>query len=175
MRLPASRTLSGAIWIQIVRRTYDEAVYRPTPGVTSRAAIALVFLTALSGCASTITSPAVSPKASNRRPSISVIPDPTGVALPIVAGSAKSGTSLPWSLIRVDHADNRIYLSVSGPGNLCTTPTGVQVDETAQTVTIRAVGRSTDGPCTAQKITIIGYVAPKTPIGARLIEHADAH
>jgi len=149
-------------------------VYRPTSGVTSRAAIALVFLTVLSGCASTMTSPAISPKVSNPRPSVSAIPDPTGVALPIVAGSAKSGASLPWSLIRVDRADNRIYLSVTGPGNLCTTPTGVQVDETAQTVTIRAVGRSTDGPCTAQKITMIGYVAPKAPIDARRIEHADA-
>ena len=86
----------------------------------------------------------------------------------------ESGASLPWSLIRVDRADNRIYLSVSGPGNLCTTPTGVQVDETAQTVTIRAVGRSTDGPCTAQKITMIGYVATKAPIDARRIEHAEA-
>lgn len=149
-------------------------VYRPTNGVTSRAVIALMFLTTLSGCSSTMTSPAFSPKPWNPRPSTSAIPAPTGVALPIVAGSAKSGLSLPWSLIQIDRADNRIYLSVTGPGNLCTTPTGVQVDETAQTVTIRAVGRSTDGPCTAQKMTMIGYVTPQAPIGDRQIEHAHA-
>ena len=149
-------------------------MYHPSRGVTLRAAIALVFLTALSGCVSTMTPPAISPKPWNPRPSTRAIPAPTGVALPIVAGSAKSGPSLPWSLIRVDRADNRVYLSVTGPGNLCNTPTGVQVDETAQTVTIRAVGRSTDDPCTTQKMTMIGCVAPQAPIGDRQIEHAHA-
>lgn len=150
-------------------------VHRYIPGVTSMTAVILVFVTALSGCVSTTTAPASSPAASKPRPSVSAIPAPSGSPLPIVAGSAKSRPSLPWSLIGVDRADNRIYLSATGPGYLCATPVGVQVEGTTQTVTIRVVGRSTHGPCTAQKLTMFGYVVTKTPIGTRQIKHADTH
>ena len=132
-------------------------------------AVVLGIVAALSGCATTSTlpesSPTASPTASIPGPGVSTIPAPAGVALLIVSGPAKSRPSLPWSLIRVNRADSRIYLSATGPGRDCTTPVGAHVDETTQTVTIRVVGRSAHGPCTAQKLTMIGYVVTKAPIG----------
>ena len=144
-------------------------------GLTSTAALILGVVAALSGCAPTTTSPEPSPTASISRPGINVIPAPTGVALPFITGSARSQPSLPWSLIRVDHTNNRIYLSADSAALGCTTPIGVQLEETTQAVTIRVVGTSAESPCTAQMMTLIGYVITKAPIGSRHIEHAATH
>jgi hypothetical protein len=64
--------------------------------------------------------------------------------------------TVPWHLVRVDHKQNRIYLSASSVG--CTTPEKVRVSESASRITITVTGPSTKGPCTAQSLTLIGYV-----------------
>lgn len=70
--------------------------------------------------------------------------------------TAQPAETVPWHLIRVDLNENRIYLSASSVG--CTTPEKVRLSESASEIRISVTGPSASGPCTAQSITLVGYV-----------------
>lgn len=56
--------------------------------------------------------------------------------------------TVPWQLIRVDHQENRIYLSASTTG--CTAPEKVRVTESVSSIRITVTGTSGSEPCTMQ-------------------------
>jgi hypothetical protein len=64
--------------------------------------------------------------------------------------------TVPWHLIRVDHQENRIYLSASSAG--CTTPEKVRLTESTSSITITVTAQAPGEPCTAQHLTLVGYV-----------------
>lgn len=77
---------------------------------------------------------------------------------------------LPWQLDRIDAAQNRVYLMITGQG--CSSPQGVALNETPATITITALGsKPPTAACTAQLTTIVGYVTPHDPIGKRRLVH----
>ena len=82
-----------------------------------------------------------------------IIPDYQELAVDQTTGPA---ATVPWHLIRVDHQENRIYLSASSAG--CSTPEKVRLTESTASVTITVTGTSTSGPCTMQHVTLVGYV-----------------
>jgi hypothetical protein len=82
-----------------------------------------------------------------------ITPDFNELAVDHSTGPA---ATVPWHLIRVDHQENRIYLSASSAG--CTTPEKVRLTESDSSITITVTGPSTGEPCTAQHLTLLGYV-----------------
>lgn len=70
--------------------------------------------------------------------------------------SAEPAETLPWHLIRLDLNENRVYLSASSV--MCTTPEKVRLIETASEIKISVTGTRRSEPCTAQSITLVGYV-----------------
>jgi hypothetical protein len=97
---------------------------------------------------------------------------PTHNELVIDTSASNDGPTLPWSLVRVDRDLNRIYLAASNSG--CVTPTKVRIEETSTSITLTVVGVGGKEPCTAEGVTMIGYVTPKSPIGTRNIQ-GDTH
>jgi hypothetical protein len=88
---------------------------------------------------------------------------------PSVTSTSAQGKALPWKLIKVDHSDNRIYLSAAQVG--CSIPKNVRLVETDSTITLTVIGSDSNGatPCTQQNRTMIGYVTPHSAIGARTV------
>lgn len=82
-----------------------------------------------------------------------ITPDYRELAVDHATGPA---ATVPWHLVRVDHQENRIYLSASSAG--CTTPEKVRLTESDSSITITVTGPSTSEPCTAQHLTLLGYV-----------------
>jgi len=90
-------------------------------------------------------------------------PDQSGIAtivpdyqeLPVDQNTGPAAT-VPWHLIRVDHQENRIYLSASSAG--CSTPEKVRLTESTATIAITVAGTGGSGPCTMQSQTLVGYV-----------------
>jgi hypothetical protein len=70
--------------------------------------------------------------------------------------ATEQAATVPWHLIRVDRQENRVYLSASSVD--CTIPGKVRLAESATEVSIIVAGTSTSGPCTAQSVSIMGYV-----------------
>jgi hypothetical protein len=79
-------------------------------------------------------------------------------------------TSLPWHIQRVDDAHNRIYLS--SDKKQCSMPYASTVEETTTSVKITVHGSKNQEPCTADMVTLVGYVQLTSPLGGRSILHA---
>lgn len=92
-----------------------------------------------------------------------ITPDFQELPLDPTSGPAET---LPWHLIRVDHQENRIYLSAPQAG--CSTPEKVRLKESPSQITITVTGSSAKEPCTMQHVTMIGYVQIES-IGARQV------
>jgi hypothetical protein len=94
-----------------------------------------------------------------------------GDQLPLIDGRVGNLIQLPWQVSHIDRGTNRVYLSITGRG--CSQPEGVAVAETAGTITIAAYGSMPGtAPCTAQAVTLVGYITTRSPIAARRIVHA---
>ena len=93
---------------------------------------------------------------------------PTYNELVIDTSTSNDGPTLPWSLVKVDRDLNRIYLTASSSD--CVLPKKVRIEETSTSITLTVVGVGGKGPCTAQQVTMFGYVTPKSPIGNRNIQ-----
>ena len=64
--------------------------------------------------------------------------------------------TVPWHLIRVDLKENRVYLSASSVD--CTTPEKVRLTQSASEIKISVTGQHAGEPCSAQHVTLVGYV-----------------
>lgn len=163
---------------------------RPKATITRRAAPTLVAVVALLGLIScseggpqpganqpaSVTPPvstspsihAITPPAKTS-PSIRVITPPAN-RLPTDSSPA-TGETVPWSLVRVDNEKNRIYLSAGQVG--CAMPSVVHLQETPTEIIIAVTGppssAPSDNPCTAQKVSLVGYVQLNEPVGGRRI------
>jgi len=94
-----------------------------------------------------------------------------GNQLPLMDGQVGDLIQLPWQGSHIDRRTNRVYLSITGRG--CSWPKGVAVAETAGTITIAAYGSMPGtAPCTAQAVTLVGYITTRSPIAARRIVNA---
>jgi hypothetical protein len=90
-------------------------------------------------------------------------PEQSGIAtivpdyqeLPVDQTTGPTAT-VPWHLLRVDHQENRIYLSASSAG--CSTPEKVRLTESPATIAITVTGTGGSGPCTMQSLTLVGFV-----------------
>jgi hypothetical protein len=141
------------------------------PGLRRTALLgALAMVAMLSACSFANQNVRPSPEA----PSVTSIqpaaPSSTGYQeLPTTTSTSAQGKALPWKLIKVDHSDNRIYLSAAQVG--CSIPKNVRLVETDSTITLTVIGSDSNGatPCTQQNRTMIGYVTPHSAIGARTV------
>lgn len=119
-----------------------------------------------SGPAMTGTSAPSSPSASPPQQSLLDQPFPVDTA-----GSAH-GPYVPWTLIRVDPNENRIYLSAESHD--CVQPSAAHLSETSTTITVEVEGASTanaSGVCTLESRTLVGWITPQSPVAARQILH----
>lgn len=101
-------------------------------------------------------------------PSIQVITPPAN-RLPTDSSKA-TGETVPWTLARVDNDKNRIYLSANQVS--CEVPSVAHLQETPTEITIAVTGPdevTLGGPCTAQKLSLVGYVQLSSPVGGRRI------
>jgi hypothetical protein len=146
---------------------------------TRRAASTLVAVAALFGpmsCSAgepppgesqpaSVTPPAAPPARTS--PSIHAI-TPFSNRLP-TDSSPGTGETVPWTLVRIDNETNRIYLSTGQVS--CTVPSVVHLQETPTEIVITVTGApssaSFDSPCTAQKVSLVGYVQLSGPVGDR--------
>ena len=71
-----------------------------------------------------------------------------------------TGETVPWTLVRIDNEANRIYLSAGQVS--CAVPSVVHLQETATEIIIAVTGAQSSAPfgspCTAQKVSLVGYV-----------------
>ena len=134
----------------------------------------VVALFAVTACgAGPSASPA--PSASNAQPAPKAPLSPPPGTLPIEykelstrLGPAPSADVVPWTLIRTDPDQNRIYISATQNG--CTAPDSVYLKETADEVRIEVTSpKATADHCTEQKATLIGYVQLKKPLDGRRV------
>jgi hypothetical protein len=102
-------------------------------------------------------------------PSVHVI-TPLANRLP-TDSSAATGETVPWTLVRVDNEKNRIYLSAGQVS--CAVPSAVHLQETPTEIIIAVTGppssAPSDNPCTARKVSLVGYVQLNEPVGGRRI------
>lgn len=87
--------------------------------------------------------------------------------LPVRSTSGPGTTYLPWSLTRIDQANDRVYLTAEKVR--CSTPVAAQVTETAGAVTIRVLGTPPSEPCTQQAVVAVTYVQLPTPLNGRQV------
>lgn len=73
--------------------------------------------------------------------------------------------------MRIDNEANRIYLSAGQVS--CAVPSVVHLQETATEIIIAVTGAQSSAPfgspCTAQKVSLVGYVQLNGPVGGRRI------
>ena len=69
--------------------------------------------------------------------------------------------------MRIDNEKNRIHLSAGSVG--CLVPHVVHLQETPTEIVIGVTGPSSGSPCTAQKVTLVGYVQLNGPVDGRRI------
>jgi hypothetical protein len=69
--------------------------------------------------------------------------------------------------VRIDNEKNRIYLS-AGQVN-CAVPAVVHLQESSTEIVLAVTGQSFGSPCTAKKVTLIGYVQLNGPVNGRRI------
>jgi hypothetical protein len=112
------------------------------------------------------TPPQASPP-SKSSPNITAI-TPDANQLPVDSSPA-TGETIPWKLVKVDGDKNRIYLSAEQAG--CAVPSVVHLQETTSEIVIAVTGAtsSATGPCTAQKVSLVGYVQLSGPVAGRRI------
>lgn len=89
-------------------------------------------------------------------------------------GHAAGLTSMPWKLVGVrDHATVLDIYYVAGGG--CTSPRGLYVQQTAQTVLIAALGKTNRPPgavCPSNLRVGLAAVTLRAPLGTRHLVHA---
>jgi hypothetical protein len=114
-----------------------------------------------------VTPPAAPPAKTS--PSIHAI-TPLSNRLPTDSSPA-TGEVVPWTLVRIDNEKNRIYLSAGSVG--CLVPSVVHLQETPTEIDIAVTGApssaSSGSPCTAQKVTLVGYVRLDSSVDGRRI------
>lgn len=110
-----------------------------------------------------VTPPAAPPAKTS--PSIHAI-TPLSNRLPTDSSQA-TGERVPWTLVRIDNERNRIYLSAGSVG--CLVPHVVHLQETPTEIVIGVTVPSSGSPCTAQKVTLVGYVQLNGPVDGRRI------
>jgi hypothetical protein len=140
-------------------------------GITKRliTAVSVVFLVVGTSACTTGRTPL--PQTSS--PAIQASPSPDFGNKAFLTKVTPESTSLPWHLWHVDDVLHRIYLQSSNNNNQCSTPYAATVEETTTSVTITVHGsKKFQGPCTAQLVTIFGYVQLASPLGQRTILHA---
>jgi hypothetical protein len=85
--------------------------------------------------------------------------------------SPVTGETVPWTLVRIDNEANRIYLSAGQVS--CAVPSVVHLRETPMEIIIAVTGAQSSAPvgspCTAQKVSLVGYVQLNGPVGGRRI------
>lgn len=81
--------------------------------------------------------------------------------------SAATGETVPWTLVRIDNEKNRIYLSAGQVS--CAVPSVLHLQETPTEIILAVTGQPSGSPCTAQKVSLVGYVQLNDPIGGRRI------
>jgi hypothetical protein len=73
--------------------------------------------------------------------------------------------------VRIDNEKNRIYLSAGQVG--CAVPSLVHLQETPTEILIAVTGApssaSSGSPCTARKVSLVGYVQLNGPVDGRRI------
>jgi hypothetical protein len=104
---------------------------------------------------------------SKASPSITPIA-PNANQLPVKSSPA-TGETIPWKLVKVDEEKNRIYLSAGQVG--CDVPSVVHLQETPSEIIIAVSSMQSpaDGPCTGQKVSLVGYVQLSEPVAGRRI------
>ena len=143
--------------------------------------IALALLAAgVLGTASCGSDHAVSPtpSASGNQPTTQApattkapISDPGTLPVPYTKLATKTGPvtgdPVPWTLVRTDPAQNRIYIAATQVG--CAAPDAVYLQETPSevTITVTSPPQMASGPCTQQNVTLVGYVQLNDPLGNR--------
>jgi glucose/arabinose dehydrogenase len=116
----------------------------------------------LAGCGTAQTPPQARPQEQPPPTKITIEPQP----LPTLATRQPGQVALPWTLVRA--GGNRVVLTASSHG--CSRPIGVTVQETPQAVNITVLGNPPgSGACTAQRITLAGYLTTTAPIAGRIV------
>lgn len=109
--------------------------------------------------------PASVTPAGKTSPSIHAI-TPLANRLPTDSSTA-TGKTVPWTLVRIDNEENRIYLSAGQVS--CKVPSVVHLRETPTEIILAVTGPPSGSPCTAQKLSLVGYVQLNDPIGGRRV------
>jgi hypothetical protein len=94
---------------------------------------------------------------------------PTG-QLPLDRTSKPSGPFVPWRLIRIDPADNRIYFSARSD-DTCVRPTRAHIDESKHEVVLTIEGTRDKAPCSAEALTFVGYVSVSNDLESKRVLH----
>jgi hypothetical protein len=81
--------------------------------------------------------------------------------------SGSAGANVPWTLVRIDKVNNRIYLSAGQIS--CVMPDTVHLQETSSEIVLSVTGKPASAPCAAQKVTLAGYVQLSVPVDGRRI------
>lgn len=137
-------------------------------GIPKRFAVAaiIVFVGASTSACTTGRTPLPRDSSPGVQGSPSSVPGNEALPTTVQAGS----TSLPWHLQRIDDAHNRIYLS--SDKEQCSVPYAATVEETATSIKITVHGSKNQEPCTADIVTIVGYVQLTSTLGGSSILHA---
>lgn len=141
------------------------------------AGIAGAALLGLLSCGAVAPQPGATPPTGSQPPAAAppAKPDPSITAitpnanqLPVDSSPA-TGETIPWKLVRVDEEKNRIYLSAAQVA--CAVPSVVHLQESSSEVIIAVTGEPApaSGSCTAQQVSLVGYVQLSAPVAGRHI------
>jgi hypothetical protein len=92
---------------------------------------------------------------------------PASNELTVDTTSGAAGPNVPWTLVKIDKVNNRIYLSAGQIS--CVMPDTVHLQETPSEIVLSVTGKPASAPCAAQKVTLVGYVQLSDPVGGRRI------
>lgn len=112
---------------------------------------------------------ACSPSSPQSQPSSTTASPVASNAFPTLSHAPKNAAYLPWKLVSEDAQADRIYLSSSSAG--CKIPWRAVITETSTQITISVVAKIEKQPCTARRITAVGWVHTATALAARSIDH----
>jgi hypothetical protein len=137
-------------------------------GITKRFAVAaiIVFVAASTAACATGRTPLPHDSSPGIHGSPLLVSGNEAIPTTVHAGS----TSVPWRLQRIDDAHNRIYLSADK--KQCSVPYASTVEATTTSIKITVHGSKNQEPCTAEMVTLLGYVQLTTPLGGRSVLHA---
>lgn len=114
------------------------------------AIVVMLAMTGLAGCAAPTTESSAPPPPSSAAP--------TAGPIPTVGAVPPGWEAVPGAVQRIDRSASKIFLTATPTD--CVLPTKVSVIPSTTEIKITAIGRSPakTGPCTLQKITLVGYI-----------------